>query len=201
MPRQITPCAPTAAIVAPTMPPISACEELEGIPRSQVSRFQTMPPTRPANTSSSDTMLESIRPLAIVAATAVDKKAPTRLSTADSATATLGFSAPLAIEVAMALPVSWKPLVKSNASAVITTMIKRNKLMFTGPDSRSRYIQLSNREVRKMQVDRESSPDVTFQLTCRSPRFTAGVSAQWVVSRNLDEDQSYSVRIGHMHLV
>ena len=55
-PFQITPCAPTAAIVAPTMPPISACEELEGIPSSQVSRFQTMPPTRPANTSSSVTM-------------------------------------------------------------------------------------------------------------------------------------------------
>ena len=132
MPFQSTPCAPTAAIVAPTMPPISACEELEGIPRSQVSRFQTMPPTRPANTSSSDTMLESIRPLAMVAATAVDKNAPTRLSTADSATATLGFSAPLAMEVAMALPVSWNPLVKSNASAVMTTMIMRNKLMFTG---------------------------------------------------------------------
>ena len=68
----------------------------------------------------------------MVAATAVDMKAPTRLSTADNATAALGASAPLAMEVAMALPVSWNPLVKSNASAVMTTMIKRNKLMFTG---------------------------------------------------------------------
>ena len=67
-----------------------------------------------------------MRPLAIVAATAVDRNAPTRLSTADSATAVLGFSAPLAMEVAMALAVSWKPLVKSKASAVTTTMIKRN---------------------------------------------------------------------------
>ena len=50
-PVQITPCAPTAAIMAPTMPPIRACDELDGIPSSQVSRFQTMPPTRPANTS------------------------------------------------------------------------------------------------------------------------------------------------------
>jgi hypothetical protein len=46
----ITPCPPTAAIIAPTMPPISACDELDGIPSSQVSRFQTMPPKRPANT-------------------------------------------------------------------------------------------------------------------------------------------------------
>ena len=35
-----------------------------------------------------------------------------------SSTAVLGFSAPVAIDVAIALPVSWKPLVKSNASAV-----------------------------------------------------------------------------------
>lgn len=88
------------------MPPIRACDELEGMPSSQVSRFQTTPPTRPANTSSSVTMLESMRPLAIVAATAVDMNAPTRFSTAESRTAVLGLSAPLAIEVAIALPVS-----------------------------------------------------------------------------------------------
>ena len=60
-----------------------------------------------------------------MAATAVDRKAPTRFSEAESVTATFGLSAPLAMEVAMALPVSWKPLVKSNARAVITTMIRR----------------------------------------------------------------------------
>ena len=85
-----------------------------------------MPPTRPANTSSRVTRFASTRPLAIVAATAVDRKAPTRFSDADSATATFGFRAPLAIEVAIALPVSWKPFVKSNARAVTTTMIRRN---------------------------------------------------------------------------
>jgi len=42
----------------------------------------------------------------IVVATAVDRKAPTRFSTADNPTATFGFSAPLAMEVAIALPVS-----------------------------------------------------------------------------------------------
>jgi hypothetical protein len=105
-PRQITPWPPTAAIIAPTMPPITACDELDGMPSSQVSRFQTMPPTRPAKTSSSETRWESTRPFAIVAATAVDKNAPTRFSTPDSATATRGFRAPLAIDVAIALPVS-----------------------------------------------------------------------------------------------
>ena len=45
---------------------------------------------------------------------------------AESPTACLGLSAPLAMEVAIAFAVSWKPFVKSNARAVITTMINRN---------------------------------------------------------------------------
>lgn len=105
-PRQITPWPPTAAIIAPTMPPIRACDELDGMPISQVSKFHRMLPTSPANTSSRVTRLASTRPLAIVAATAVDRNAPTRFSRADSATAVRGLSAPLAIEVAIALPVS-----------------------------------------------------------------------------------------------
>ena len=36
-----------------------------------------------------------------------------------------GFSAPVAIEVATALAVSWKPLVKSNANAVTMTTTTR----------------------------------------------------------------------------
>ena len=61
-------------------------------------------------------------PFATVAATSTDRNAPTRLSTADTATATRGRRAPVAIEVAIAFAVSWKPLVKSNANAVTTTM-------------------------------------------------------------------------------
>ena len=92
-----------------------------------------MPPTRPANTMvrmgvpisavigapSGPWMLTTL--LLTVSATSMLRKAPTRLSTAERATATLGRSAPLAIEVAIAFPVSWKPLVKSNARAVTTT--------------------------------------------------------------------------------
>ena len=65
------------------------------------------------------------------------KRAGAPRAGADSATAALGASAPLAMDVAIALPVSWKPLVKSKASAVITTIMRRNKSMFTAPDSRS----------------------------------------------------------------
>ena len=53
-----------------------------------------------------------------------ERNAPMRLRTAEMATAVKGFRAPVAIDVAMALAVSWKPLVKSKASAVMTTMAK-----------------------------------------------------------------------------
>jgi hypothetical protein len=83
-----------------------ACDELDGIPKSQVSKFQVIPPARPAATTVSVTSLVSTRPLAIVAATASDRNAPTRFSTPEMPTATFGLSALVAMEVAIALPVS-----------------------------------------------------------------------------------------------
>ena len=56
-----------------------------------------------------------------VFATSVDRNAPTRFKTAASVTAVLGLIAPVAIGVAIALAVSWKPLVKSKNSASTTT--------------------------------------------------------------------------------
>ena len=113
---------------------MSACDELDGIPKYQVSRFQVIPPARPAATTCSVTTPVSTRPLAIVAATASERNAPTRLSTPERATATRGGSAPVAIEVAIALPVSWKPLVKSKHSAVTTTRARSRS--FTATASR-----------------------------------------------------------------
>ena len=60
-------------------------------------------------------------PLATVAATVIEMKAPTKFRTAATPTATFGFSAPVAIVVAMAFAVSWNPLVKSKTSATATT--------------------------------------------------------------------------------
>ncbi len=68
-PDHSTPDVPIAAITAPTTPPTSACDELEGMPSTHVTRFHTMPPTSPARTTSSVTTPESTMPLAIVAAT------------------------------------------------------------------------------------------------------------------------------------
>ena len=62
----------------------------------------------------------------MVLATSVDRKAPTRFSTAASATAVFGLMAPVAMGVAIALAVSWKPFVKSkkDASAMTSATIK-----------------------------------------------------------------------------
>src|SRR6185437_1837110 len=93
-----------------------------GNPKDQVTMFQRIAPSRPANTIGSVIAVDATMPPAMVAATFNDRNAPARFSTADSATAAFGFSAPVAIEVAIALAVSWKPLVKSKVSAVTTTM-------------------------------------------------------------------------------
>src|SRR4030095_16548322 len=98
--------APAAAMVAPTTPPISAWDELDGIPQYQVMRFQVIPPHSPANTTVRFTSLVCTRPLAMVAATLRDNNATTRLSTADSAPAARGRSARVATDVAIALAVS-----------------------------------------------------------------------------------------------
>src|ERR1700760_496875 len=120
-PFQSTALPPDAAIVEPITPPISAWEELDGIPKRQATRFQMLPPDKPAATTVSVITLVSTRPLAIVAATARERKAPTKLSTPEMATAVRGPRAPVAIDVAIAFPVSWNPLVKSKARATMTT--------------------------------------------------------------------------------
>src|ERR1700742_1350528 len=95
-PCQSTALPPAAAIVEPITPPISACEELDGMPNSQVSRFQMMPPARPAATTVKVTAPVATRPLAMVAATARERNAPTKFSTPEIATAVRGGSAPVA---------------------------------------------------------------------------------------------------------
>src|ERR1700749_3432181 len=72
-PCQSTALPPAAAIVEPITPPISACEELDGITNSQVTSFHRMPLARPAATTVSVTTPVLTRPLAIVAATARER--------------------------------------------------------------------------------------------------------------------------------
>src|SRR3954454_7803663 len=112
---------PPATQVAPMRPPKRACDELEGSPRYQVARFHRMAPTSPAKITTGLMSVSSTSPPEMVLATWTDRKAPVRFKHAATATAVLGRNAPVAIDVAMALAVSWKPLVKSKTNAVITT--------------------------------------------------------------------------------
>src|SRR6187397_2585584 len=120
-PSAITASSPAAATAEPTTPPISACEELEGRPNHQVTRFQAIAPIRPAKTIVGVITAASTTSLATVAATEIEMKAPTKLSSEAIPIATDGRAAPVEIDVATTFAVSWNPLVKSKASAVPTT--------------------------------------------------------------------------------
>ena len=125
---QLTSCDAVAAIVAPITPPISAWLELDGIVKYQVIRFHVIAPISAARTSRSPSPPVSTAgltiPFAIVAATLIEMNAPAKFRHAEMTTATIGLSAPVAIEVAIALAVSWKPFVKSNESPAITTRMR-----------------------------------------------------------------------------
>src|SRR4051794_25850536 len=119
---------PSATNAEPIMPPINACDEDDGSPNHQVARFHAMAPISPPKTMVGVTALASTIPLATVAATSSETNAPAKLKTADIATAARGDSARVEMLVAIALAVSWNPLVKSNASAVATTMYRTMSL-------------------------------------------------------------------------
>src|SRR5689334_4653019 len=124
-PPPLTADQPLAATTDPTRPPIRACEELDGSPKYHVITFQAIAPTSPQNTTVVVTALVSTKPLPMVVATFSEMNAPTKFSSDANATACLGPIARVEIDVATTLAVSWKPLVKSNASAVPTTMTRR----------------------------------------------------------------------------
>lgn len=122
---KFTDCRPIPAIAAPIRPPKSAWEELDGRPRSHVNMFHTTAPMSPAKiipgVMCTPAAPSRMIPPEMVFATSLEMNAPTRLSTAASATALRGVIAPVAMGVAIAFAVSWKPFVKSKKSASAMT--------------------------------------------------------------------------------
>src|SRR5690554_2136977 len=116
-----------AASAAPIRPPMSACEDDDGSPNHQVIRFQVMPPISAHRISCEPTSTTpaSIRPDAIVLATAVPARAPIRFMLAARPTACIGDSTLVATTVAMEFAVSWKPLMYSKVSATRMTVSMR----------------------------------------------------------------------------
>ena len=120
--------APALATAAPTMPPISACEELDGMPYHQVSRFQLMAPISAPKTTYWSTTSASTMPLPTVAATfSWNTKIATTLKNAAKSTAVCGLSTPVETTVAIEFAASWKPFMKSKTSASITSMATTQK--------------------------------------------------------------------------
>src|SRR3954470_23948312 len=93
---------PSATKAAPTTPPISACDELEGSPSHHVARFHAIAPMSPAKTTVVVIASASTMPLATVAATLSEMNAPAKLRTADMATAVRGDIARVETDVAIA---------------------------------------------------------------------------------------------------
>lgn len=102
---QLTWVNPAWAIPPPTSPPIKACDELEGMPRYQVIKFQMMAPISAAMTTSWETEEPTI-PDPIVFATAVPDSAPKKLSPAAIKIATNGVKTLVETTVAIAFAVS-----------------------------------------------------------------------------------------------
>src|SRR5919197_6007315 len=124
-PCQRTPFSPDWTSAAPTSPPISACDELDGRPNHHVSRFQAIAPRSAASSVCCVARFPSMIPFATLFATAVVRNAPARFATAAISTAIRGVTARVPTDVAMAFAVSWKPFVKSKPSAIATTATNR----------------------------------------------------------------------------
>ena len=138
---------------------------------------------------------------AIVAATLIEMNTPTKSRTAEIPTATRGFGAPVAIEVAIALAVSWKPFVKSNATAAAITRTRTFHVpcnpALTGCDSRA-YSVVLNSQIAIPSITMPSAKITnasSSEGTCHPHQVTPGSSACRAAGE-IDRCENTSRRIG-----
>src|SRR4051794_10902651 len=123
---------PALAVPAPTSPPTSACELLEGMPSSQVMTFHTIAPISAPKMTRGSTILGSMIPVPSVSATCNPKnRKAMKLKKAAQATAYCGFSTRVDTMVAMELAASCSPLRKSNSNATPISAISSGRLRRT----------------------------------------------------------------------
>ena len=117
-PLQTAAESPALATPAPTKPPISACDEDDGMPSAQVTRFQTMAPTSAAKITWASTIAGSMMPVPMVLATcSPNTMKAMKLKNAAQNTAYCGRSTRVETMVAIELAASCRPFRKSNSSA------------------------------------------------------------------------------------
>ena len=114
---------PACATAAPAKPPIRVCEDDDGIPSLQVSRFQNVAANSPARiTQRSIALLSTV--FATVLPTLISKtQNAITLKAAAQITACNGVSTFVETTVAIELAASWKPFTKSNIKAIAITTI------------------------------------------------------------------------------
>jgi hypothetical protein len=117
---------PELATAAPTRPPTSVWEELEGKPHHQVNRFQAIAAIRAAEITVKLIISGFTTPLPIVAATFNgNTRKATKLKVAASKTAEKGDKTLVETTVAIEFAESWNPLMKSNIKTRPITMYKK----------------------------------------------------------------------------
>jgi hypothetical protein len=103
---------PAWAIAAPAKPPISVCDELEGIPNHHVNKFHAMAAIRP-ETITVSVIYSWCTVFEMVLATpwSLKIKKAAKLKNAAHSTAWKGVNTLVETTVAMELAASWKPLI------------------------------------------------------------------------------------------
>src|SRR3954470_21255816 len=118
---------PALAKPAPTKPPISACELLDGIPAHQVITFQAIAPTSAAKITSGSTISGAMIPVPTVLATCSPKnRNATKLKNAAQKTAYWGRNTLVDTIVAIEFAASCRPFRKSNKSATAIRAISKD---------------------------------------------------------------------------
>src|SRR5699024_893103 len=123
---------PAAAIAAPAIEPINACEELLGIPKYHVIKFHAIAANSAAKITADPFSKAngSTISFVIVFATPVKVIAPAKFITDAKIIARLGVSALVETDGAIAFAVSWKPLIKSKITARATIKMVMSKIVF-----------------------------------------------------------------------
>src|SRR5688572_22830379 len=142
MPAVTSEPVPALAIAAPTSPPMSACDELDGNPYHHVITFQAMAPVSAPNTTCGSTTDGSIVPRPTVLATlSSNRKYAATLKNAAHRTAHCGRSTRVETTVAIEFAESWNPFMKSNAKASATSSTRTSMLMGVTILPRSRALE------------------------------------------------------------
>ena len=106
---------PLAMMAAPAKPPISVCDDEEGMPFHHVNKFHAMAASTPARMMgrvmySSITVFETVLAMPKPPITYLAMKKATKLNAAAQSTAWKGVSTRVETIVAMELAASWNPL-------------------------------------------------------------------------------------------